>query len=76
MTQPLCLRNATVLNSLMQVTRVAGKIGISDNEAQAYYAEHKDQFTTPASITLRELLVSVKMDGKSINVAADDVPNA
>jgi peptidyl-prolyl cis-trans isomerase SurA len=69
------LEKQMVINQVQQV-EVASKIGISDNEAQAYYAEHKDQFTTPASITLRELLVSVKMDGKSINVAADDAAKA
>lgn len=69
------LEKTMVINQVRQV-EVASRIGISDNEAQAYYAEHKDQFTTPASITLRELLVSVKMDGKSINVAADDAAKA
>jgi peptidyl-prolyl cis-trans isomerase SurA len=69
------LEKTMVINQVRQV-EVASKIGISDSEAQAYYAEHKDQFTTPASITLRELLVSVKMDGKAINVAADDAAKA
>jgi peptidyl-prolyl cis-trans isomerase SurA len=69
------LEKQMVINQVQQV-EVAGKIGISDSEAQAYYAEHKDQFTTPASITLRELLVGVKMDGKTINVAADDAARA
>jgi peptidyl-prolyl cis-trans isomerase SurA len=69
------LEKQMVINQVQQV-EVAGKIGISDNEAQAYYDEHKDQFTTPASITLRELLVTVKMDGKAINVAADDAAKA
>jgi parvulin-like peptidyl-prolyl isomerase len=69
------LEKQMVINQVQQV-EVAGKIGISDSEAQAYYAEHKDQFTTPASITLRELLVAVKMDGKTINVAADDAAKA
>ena len=60
----------------VQQVEVAGKVGISESEAQAYYAEHKDQFTTPPSITLRELLVAVKSDGKTLNVAADEAAKA
>src|SRR5512137_1742210 len=69
------LEKQMVINQVQQV-EVAGKVGISESEAQAYYAEHKDQFTTPPSITLRELLVAVKSDGKAINVAADDAAKA
>jgi peptidyl-prolyl cis-trans isomerase SurA len=64
-----------VMNQVKQV-EVAGKVGISESEAQAYYAEHKNEFTTPASLTLRELLVAVKSDGKSVNVAADEAAKA
>jgi peptidyl-prolyl cis-trans isomerase SurA len=56
----------------VQDVEVFAKLGISDEEAQAYYNAHKAEFTTAASITLRELLVAVKTDGKSINVAADE----
>ncbi|MBS1173139.1 MAG: surA, partial [Proteobacteria bacterium] len=52
------LEKQMVINQVQQV-EVAGKVGISESEAQAYYDEHKDQFTTPASLTLRELLVAV-----------------
>ena len=55
----------------VQDVEVFGKLGISDDEAQAYYNTHTTEFTTAASLTLRELLVAVKTDGKSINVAAD-----
>jgi peptidyl-prolyl cis-trans isomerase SurA len=69
------LERQMVINQVQQV-EVAGKVGISDSEAQAYYAEHKNEFTTPASITLRELLVSVKSDGTNVNVSADDAAKA
>ena len=69
------LEKQMVINQVQQV-EVAGKVGISESEAQAYYAEHKDEFTTAASLTLRELLVAVKSDGKSVNVAADDAAKA
>ena len=60
----------------VQDVEVFAKLGISDEEAQAYYNAHKAEFTTAASITLRELLVAVKTDGKSINVAADEAAKA
>jgi parvulin-like peptidyl-prolyl isomerase len=60
----------------VQQVEVAGKVGISESEAQAYYDEHKNEFTTAASLTLRELLVAVKSDGKSVNVAADEAAKA
>jgi peptidyl-prolyl cis-trans isomerase SurA len=69
------LEKQMVINQVQQV-EVAGKVGISESEAQAYYAEHKDEFTTAASLTLRELLVAVKSDEKSVNVAADDAARA
>ena len=69
------LEKQMVINQVQQV-EVAGKVGISESEAQAYYAEHKNEFTTPASLTLRELLVAVKSDGKSVNVAADEAAKA
>ncbi len=55
----------------VQDVEVFSKLGISEEEAQAYYNAHKTEFTTAASITLRELLVAVKTDGKTINIAAD-----
>ena len=69
------LEKQMVINQVQQV-EVAGKVGISDTEAQAYYAEHKNEFTTPASLTLRELLVAVKTDGADVSVAADDAAKA
>ena len=69
------LEKQMVINQVQQV-EVLGKIGISEAEAQAYYAEHPNEFTTAATLTLRELLVTVKTDGTSINVAADEEAKA
>jgi peptidyl-prolyl cis-trans isomerase SurA len=60
----------------VQDVEVFAKLGITDEEAQTYYNAHKAEFTTAAAITLRELLVAVKTDGKSINVAADETAKA
>ena len=57
----------------VQQVEVMQKVGITEDEAKAYYAAHPDEFRTPSAVTLREILVSVpEGDGKTINVAQDD----
>ena len=51
---------------------VAGKISINDDEARAYYESHKQEFSTPLSITLREILIEVPTVQNQLNVGADD----
>ena len=47
----------------MVVSRVQndaiGRVSVSDEEAQRYYDAHQNEFSTPASLTLREILVEV-----------------
>jgi parvulin-like peptidyl-prolyl isomerase len=50
---------------------IFGKIGITEDEAKKYYQEHMAEFTTPASVTLREVLVAAPNDGKALSVADD-----
>jgi parvulin-like peptidyl-prolyl isomerase len=61
-----------MLISRVQQSDVMGKISVTEEEAQAFYAKHKDKFTTPSSITLREILVEVPKSEKGINVAQDE----
>jgi peptidyl-prolyl cis-trans isomerase SurA len=61
-----------MLMSRVQQTEVMGKIGVTEDEAKAYYEKHKDQFTTPAAITLREILIEVPTSDKGLNVGQDD----
>ena len=56
----------------VQQNEVFGKIGVSEDEAREYYTSHLSEFTTPPTVTLREILVAVPTDGKALNVAADD----
>jgi parvulin-like peptidyl-prolyl isomerase len=63
-------RNMVV--SRVQQVEVFGKIGISEDEARTYYDAHMDEFTSPATVTLREILVAVPTDGKTINVGQDE----
>jgi parvulin-like peptidyl-prolyl isomerase len=56
----------------VQQNEVMGKIGVSEDEARRYYDSHLNEFTTPQSITLREILVAVPSDGKALNVGVDE----
>ena len=53
-----------------------GKIGVTDDEARKYYESHMNEFTTPPTVTLREILVAVPGDAKGMNVAADEAAKA
>jgi peptidyl-prolyl cis-trans isomerase SurA len=62
--------------SRVQQTDVLGKVGVSDEEAERHYKEHPDEFTSQPSITLREILVTVPGDGKTLNVGVDEEAQA
>jgi len=66
----------TMIIQRVQQNEVMGKIGMSDEEARKYYDAHLSEFTTPPSVTLREILVAVPTDAKGINVAADEAAQA
>jgi parvulin-like peptidyl-prolyl isomerase len=75
----------TQMERQMIVSRVqgdaVGKVGVSEEEERAYYDQHAGEFTTPASLTLREVLVAVPestvpgpagVAQPAVNVAADE----
>jgi peptidyl-prolyl cis-trans isomerase SurA len=62
----------SMLVSQVQRTEVTEKISVTEEEAKAYYAEHAGEFTTPAEVTLREILIEVPTTDKGVNVAQDD----
>jgi parvulin-like peptidyl-prolyl isomerase len=62
----------TMIIQRVQQNEVMGKIGVTEDEARSYYDAHQNEFTTPPSVTLREILVSVPTDPKGINAAADE----
>ncbi len=41
-----------------------------------YYDAHQGEFTTPASVTLREILLAAPDDARGVNVAQDDAARA
>jgi parvulin-like peptidyl-prolyl isomerase len=65
-----------MIRSRVEQNEVLGKVGVTDDEARAYYDAHQSEFTTPPTISLREILIAVPKDPKGINVAADDEAKA
>src|SRR5207249_7936744 len=61
-----------MVRSRVEQNEVFGKVGVSEEEARKYYDAHLAEFTTPPSVTLREILVGVTVDPKGINVAKDE----
>jgi peptidyl-prolyl cis-trans isomerase SurA len=57
-------------------TDAVGRISVTDEEARQYYESHKNEFATPASLTLREILVEVPATGAGVkalfNAATDE----
>jgi parvulin-like peptidyl-prolyl isomerase len=62
--------------SQVQQRDVIDKISVTEDEAKAYYELHKDEFSTPAEITLREILIEVPTSERGINAAEDDAAKA
>ena len=58
--------------SQVQQRDIADKISVTEDETKTYYEAHKQEFTTPSQITLREILVEVPATDRGINVAQDD----
>jgi peptidyl-prolyl cis-trans isomerase SurA len=65
-----------MLVSRVQQTDVDAKISVTEDEEKAYYSQHAREFTTPAAITLREILIEVAATSAGINVAQDDQARA
>jgi peptidyl-prolyl cis-trans isomerase SurA len=60
----------------VQQNEVLGKIGVTEEEARKYYDAHLNEFTTPPTVTLREIVVALPTDDKGVNVAADEAARA
>jgi parvulin-like peptidyl-prolyl isomerase len=50
---------------------ILGKVGVTEDEARAYYTSHLSEFTTPAEVTLREIFVATKKAGTTATQAED-----
>jgi peptidyl-prolyl cis-trans isomerase SurA len=56
----------------VQQNEVVNKVAMTDDEARTYYDSHLTEFTTAASVTLKEILVSPPADSRGVSVAADE----
>jgi peptidyl-prolyl cis-trans isomerase SurA len=65
-----------MIQQRVQQNEVLAKIGVTDDEARSYYESHLSEFTTPPTVTLREILISVATDSKGLNVATDEAAKA
>jgi peptidyl-prolyl cis-trans isomerase SurA len=65
-----------MLVSQVQRVEIMEKISISDEEAKAYYEQHRQEFTSPTEVTLREILLEVPATERGVNVAEDDAVRA
>jgi len=60
----------------VQQNEVVNKVAMTEEEARAYYDSHLQEFTTPAAVTLREILVATPAAPGGVNVAADETAKA
>jgi len=61
-----------MIRQRVEQNEVLGKIGMTESEARAYYDSHLNEFTTPPTVTLREILIAVSTDNRGVNVAAEE----
>lgn len=60
----------------VQQDQVLRRVSMTDVEAVEYYESNLDEFTEPATVTLREILVTVPAEGGAFNVARDNLARA
>ena len=65
-----------MLETRVQQNEVLAKISVTEDEAHAYYDAHKNDFTTPSELMLREILITVPATDRGVNVAQDDAAKA
>jgi len=66
----------SMLVSQVQRVEIMNKISINEEEARAYYDQHRKEFTSPTEMTLREILLEVPTSDRGVNVAQDDAVRA
>jgi len=54
----------------VQQAEVFGRVAVTEDEARKYYEQHINEFTTPSSVMLREILVAVPADSRGVNATA------
>lgn len=65
-----------MLAGQVQQDQVLRRVKMTDTEAREYYETHLEEFSEPATVTLREILIAVPADGGGFNVARDNQAKA
>jgi len=65
------IERSMIINRVQQA-EVFSRISVTEEEARRYYDTHPNEFTTPPTLMIREILVAVKTDGKTFNVGLDE----
>jgi len=60
----------------VQGEEVLGRITVSEAEAKAYFEAHRTEFTTPATMMLREILIAVPANKLGFSVGLDEAAKA
>ncbi|MBM61744.1 MAG: hypothetical protein CL484_02205 [Acidobacteria bacterium] len=56
----------------VQEIQVLRRVRMTDTEAEEYYESNLDEFSEPATVTLREILIAVPVENSGLNVARDN----
>jgi parvulin-like peptidyl-prolyl isomerase len=59
--------------SQVQQRDVVEKISVTEEESRSFYEQHRQEFTTPSEVTLREILIEVPVTDRGINAEQDDL---
>ena len=62
-----------MLAGQVQQDQVLRRVSMTDVEAREYYESNLEQYSQPATVMLREILVAVPADGGTFNVARDNL---
>ena len=65
-----------MLAGQVQQDQVLRRVSMTDVEALEYYEANLDDFTDPATVMLREILITVAAEGGAFNVARDNLARA
>ena len=66
------LMERQMLVSQVQQVEIINRVGLTDVEAREYYDSHLEEFTAPATATLREILIGVPEGTTGVNAASDE----
>jgi peptidyl-prolyl cis-trans isomerase SurA len=69
------MEKGAIINQVQQ-NEVFGRISVSESEAKAYFEAHNAEFTTPATMMLREILITVPANKLGFSVGQDEVAKA